>query len=240
MFVMTNINSSTWKYIDNHIEIKKNLVEGLINTSALARKIGDEIGYTKNKDAIISAIRRYENNVVLKANYEQIYSALKKANFKSKNKLVGIVLKRTPKNEQKSASLFEKLELQRDSTLRSFEMTNFIKIIFDSEFLKEVKKIFNDVEILELSENISEISISFEENTGNIHGMFNIIANELTANDILIDDYMASYKEHIITMKAEYLKTAFDLIHNLTKTDIKVLNENLKELKLEVKKNIKK
>ena len=53
---MTNINQKVWRIIDIDSAIKKNLLEGLINTSALARKIAKEHDLVDNVDAVISAI----------------------------------------------------------------------------------------------------------------------------------------------------------------------------------------
>ena len=103
---MTNINKQVWDYIDNRIEIKKTLLNGLINTSALARKIAKEKKLEQNIDAIISAIRRYETQPEKREQYINFYKVLKRAKISSKTKLSSILIRRNDSSENKLASIF--------------------------------------------------------------------------------------------------------------------------------------
>ena len=59
MRFVKNINGEVWRYLDNHLTIKKNLSEELINVRALAKKILKDVPVKGSLNAIISAIRRY-------------------------------------------------------------------------------------------------------------------------------------------------------------------------------------
>jgi len=143
---MTNVNNLVWDYINNKIEVQKMLLEGLINSSALARKIAKEHNLKQNMDAIISAIRRYDCKVE-KRKYVKFHDLLKKAKISTKTKLASLLIKRNDQTEAKVASIYSKIVLKRESTLRIFEVTNYIKIIIDDDFFENIKKLFSETEI---------------------------------------------------------------------------------------------
>jgi hypothetical protein len=98
---MTNINKLVWAYIDSRTEIQKTLLAGLVNVSALARRIAKEEMLERNIDAIISAIRRYEGKPGKKKEHARFYDLLKKAKISTKTKLASVLLKRNDATEKK-------------------------------------------------------------------------------------------------------------------------------------------
>jgi hypothetical protein len=214
---MTNINKLTWDYIENSIEIKKTLLSGLINISALARQIAKENHLEKNIDAIISAIRRYEGKAEVKKRYTKLYELLKKAKISTKTKLASILVKRNDETEKKVGSIYSKINLRRESTIRIFEVTNYIKIIMDEEFFDEIKKIFIAKEIEAVEKNLGELTINYMDDITKIPGVFATLANEMSLNGVSIIDSMICHWEHIIVVKEDDLEKAFSVVLHLTK-----------------------
>lgn len=214
---MTNINKKVWQYIDNRIEIKKTLLTDLINTSALARKIGKDLSMEGNLDAIISAIRRYKGKVSGHDDYKRFYELLKKAKISTKTKLASIVISRNDETSKKAIGLYSKLKINRDSTFRIFEVTNYIKIIMDDYLLKELKKMFSDSEIETTETNLGELTINYRDDITKIPGIFATLSNELSINEVSIIDSMICQNEHIVIVKENDLEKAFTIIFNLTR-----------------------
>lgn len=214
---MTNINKEVWDYLDQRIEIRKTLVEGLVNISGLARKISRELGLEKNIDAVISAIRRYEGKKEKKKEYEGFYALLKKAKISTKTKLASLLVKRNDETEKKIGLIYTKVGWKRDSTLRIFEVTNYIKIIVDEEKLKEVKEVFSGQEVEEVEKSLGELAINYQDDITKIPGVFATLSNELAMNEISIVDSMICHWEHIVVVKEKDLERTFTVIFNLTK-----------------------
>lgn len=215
---MANINKLVWDYLDNHIELKKTLLENLLNTSALARKIAQELNLKQNLDAIISAIRRYEHKKEKKAQLLKFYQLIKRAKLSTKTKLASLLIKRNDQTEKKLSSLYSKIPLKRDTTLRIFEVTNYIKIILDEELLKEIKALFSPQEIEAIEKNLGELTINYQDDITKIPGVFATLSNELALNDLSLIDSMICHWEHLIIVKEEDLERAFTVVFNLTKT----------------------
>jgi hypothetical protein len=216
---MTNINKQVWRYIDSHTEIRKNILEGLINISALARKIAKDEGLERSVDAVISAIRRYEGQPEKKKSYHNVYELLKKAKMLTKTKLASLLIKRTEQTEKKIVSLFTKVQSKRGPKWRIFELTDYIKIITDEELLEEIKKIFAKDEIEVIEKDLGKLTIIYNEDITKIPGVFAALLNELAMNDISIIDSMICQWEHIIIVKEKDLQKAFAVIYNLVKRE---------------------
>lgn len=214
---MTNIIQAVNDYIDSRIEIKKSMFEGLINVSALARKIAKINKLEKNIDAVISAIRRYDVSGEKVRLYHLVYEVLKKAKISTKTKLVSLLIIRNDETEHKLASIHNKIHLNRDTTMRSIELTNYIKIIADSDLINSVKKEFYSKEIIKIEEDLGEINISLTKDASNIPGVYAALSNELAINNISIVYSMNSHWEQIIVVKEKDLQKAFSVIYELTK-----------------------
>ncbi|MBT7928627.1 hypothetical protein HN682_01735, partial [Candidatus Peregrinibacteria bacterium] len=63
---MTNINQTVWRLLAQDLSIQKNLKKGLINVRGLAKYLIETYNLRASLDAVISAIRRFENSETFK------------------------------------------------------------------------------------------------------------------------------------------------------------------------------
>ena len=210
---MKNINKETWRYLDNNIPIKNNLFAGLINVRALAKKIIEDLHLDCSVNAVISAIRRYQGESERQTDLAKIYKLLRKSRLSTKTKLASILLKKNKEVRSKLANIYAKIEAE--DLLRIFEVTKYIKVIIDEKSLKEIKSIFTAKEIVSVEKNIGELSINYDDDITKVPGVFALLTNELAANRISIIDSMICHFEHIIIVKNEEIKKAFNVIFNL-------------------------
>ena len=213
---MTNINNEVWRIIENDAAIKKNLLNNLINISALARKIAKEHSLENNLDAIISAIRRFETNKENKQTNLNIYSLLKKSKLSTRTKLASVLFKKNSEIRKKLASLYSKIDFEANETLRIFEVSKYIKIIIDEKNLLLINKIFIKKDIVEITKHLAELSIDYNIDITKTPGIFATLSNELSMNNISIVDSMICYSEHIIIVNEKQIKKAFNVVFDLS------------------------
>src|SRR5205823_10449029 len=79
-------------YIDTHPSIKDGMRMGIINLSALARKIMEEKGL-KSEEAALMACRRYELDPKSKINEEAILKVLRKSKLEIRTKVVTMTVR---------------------------------------------------------------------------------------------------------------------------------------------------
>ena len=213
---MTNINNEVWRIIENDAAIKKNLLNNLINISALARKIAKEHSLENNLDAIISAIRRFETNKEKKQTNLNIYSLLKKSKLSTRTNLASVLFKKNSEIRKKLVSLYSKIDFEANETLRIFEVSKFIKIIIDEKNLLLINKIFIKKDIVEITKHLAELSIDYNIDITKTPGIFATLSNELSMNNISIVDSMICYSEHIIIVNEKQIKKAFNVVFDLS------------------------
>lgn len=210
-----NINREVWRYLDNHITIKKNLADELINIRALAKKIILDLHLTCSLNAVITAIRRFHLDIKEKDQLNKIYSLLKKSKLLTRTKLASLLLKKNETIRNKLANLYQKIDFQGGDTLRIFEVNKYIKIIIDEKTLKESQEIFNQKEIVNLEKNLGELIITYDLDITKTPGVFAFLSTELAANNISIIDSMICHSEHLIIIKEKELQKAFSVVFNL-------------------------
>ncbi len=213
---MKNINREVWRYLDNHITIKKDLADGLINGRALAKRIIKDLGLNCSLNAVISAIRRYHIDMKEKEYLPEIYKLLMKAKLLTRTKLASVLLKKNETVRNKLANLYQKIDFQGGDTLRIFEVNKYIKIIIDEKTSEEAEKIFDKKEIVDMEKNLGEITITYNVDITKTPGVFALLSNELAANNISIIDSMICHSEHLIIVKEKDLQRSFNVLIELT------------------------
>jgi hypothetical protein len=213
---MTNINAQVWRIIDNNAAIKRNLLEGLINTSSLARKLAEENDWQDNIDAIISAIRRYKGSIEKKSVMTEVFRMLKNAKLSTRTKLVAVLLKKNSEVRKKLAKLYTQIDFEAGETLRIFEVTKYIKLIIEEKTLSIINELMNKSEIVEIKKGLGEISIDYSVDITKIPGVFATLSNELAANDVSIVDSMICHREHIIIVQEKEIEKTFTTIFKIT------------------------
>ncbi|MBS3123984.1 hypothetical protein J4437_05110 [Candidatus Woesearchaeota archaeon] len=213
---MKNINREVWRYLDNHLTIKKDLNDDLINVRALAHKIITELNWNCSLNAVISAIRRYHLEIKEKDHLPEVYALLKKSKVLSRTKLASLLLKKTDQVRKKLADLYPKIDFQGGDTLRIFEVNKYIKIIIDERNLVEISALFPKSDLVNIEKDLGEITILYNVDITKIPGVFALLSNELAANGLSIVDSMICHSEHLIIVKEKELQKSFAVVFNLT------------------------
>jgi hypothetical protein len=214
---MTNINKRVWDYIEHHVEIKKTLLNGLINNSALARKIGRSEGLSKNIDAVISAIRRYEAKLSIRKPYQDIYNHFSTSTVSTKTNLISVLILRNERIAKDIAGIYAKLQMTRSNTFRIFELSNFVKIIMDKELHASFSKLFPKKSVQAVEQNLGELTIYYSTDVTKISGVFAMLANEMAMHEVSIIDSMICHREHMIIVDEKDLQKAFSVVFKLIK-----------------------
>lgn len=209
---MKNINREVGRYIENHLQIKKNLAENLINVRALARKIKEDSNLSCSLNAVISAIRRYHSDLEEDDPLPKIYALLRDAKLQTRTKLVSLLLKKSELVRDKLTKLYQKIDFQGGDTLRIFEVNKYIKIIVDEKNHDEAKGLFLPTEVVTFEKNLGELTIIYKEEITKIPGVFAFISNELATNNISIIDSMICHAEHLVILKEKDLQKAFNTL----------------------------
>ncbi len=195
-----NITKITEKYVNEHPSIKDCLRKGMINYSALTRKIAEDLNLNlkNNFDAILIACRRYFRKVKKEDILEKkIIDILRLSKLEVKNKIIVVVVEKDiyfnhlidlHKEVKKKAEIFHIIE-----------GSNTITLITASEFLEQIKRLFKN-KILRITENLAEINLKSSEELEKTPGVIAYLATLLAENGINIVETMSTWTDTLFVI----------------------------------------
>ena len=215
---MSNITHEVWKILDNNPSIRRNMNQGLINTSALARYIIKEHKIKGSIDAILIAIRRYELN-----QSEEIFKTAEKTlgqtvNVSTKSNLAEISLIKDAEVQNILPKLFNLIQYVQGDVLRVTQANKSIRLLLDEKNLEQVISLFPKNKIITKEKDLAEINIYIHPNMQTTPGVIAIIANEIAINNINIVEFVTCPPEMLCIIKKEDLLKTSDILYQLCKS----------------------
>jgi len=198
-----NLTKTTEQYIQEHPSIKDCLRKGMINYSALTRKIAEErnLDLKKNFDAILIACRRYYSKIKKEAVLEdKILDLLKRTKLEVKNKIIVTVI-------EKDIYFNHLLELQKTiknkaEVFHVIEGSSTITLITAQEFKDDIKKLFKN-KIIKITENLAEVNLKSTEELENTPGVISYLTSLLSENGINIIETMSTWTDTLFVISEE-------------------------------------
>jgi aspartokinase len=198
-----NITKLTEKYINTHPSVKDCVRKGLINYSALTRKIAEDssLELKDNFDAILIACRRYfrkvKNEKVLE---DKILSILKASKLEVKNKIIVALI-------EKDVYFGHLLELQKiiknkAELFHVIEGSNTMTLITAQEFKDDIKKLFK-TKIIKITENLAEVTMKSSKDMEDTPGIIAYLATLLAENGINIIETMSTWTDTLFVISEE-------------------------------------
>lgn len=216
---MMSLSKLIEQKIDSIPFLRENLSDGLVNTSALARKIKPEIedkSGKKIKDStIIMAIGRLPLskhksiekklvNLINDIGDIVVRSNLIKYNF---NNYLGIA-----KNQ---SAFLEKSESFTDSFYTVSRGINETTLIINAQLQQILEKKMDTTKILSRTDNLSAITMKLPDNNTEIEGIYYYILKKLAWKSITIEEVISTTNEFTVVIKSSLVSKAFDVLINL-------------------------
>jgi hypothetical protein len=210
---MTSINHTVWKLLAEDISIQKNLERGLINIRGLARYFITEHNLGASMDAVISAIRRYETEIMFSVTKKQLDTLFKEARITTKNNVACITLKEY--EFEAIAKDFVGSKILKDN-FRLIKSKENIKIFLNQDDLEEKKAMFSNENTLNISKDLSEIRISMPDTVTETVGILARIGQEVALEEVNVEDIISALPEFLLYVKSSDIIKAHKALVNLT------------------------
>jgi len=200
---MASTAELTELYLSEHRSIRDCLLNGLINYSALSRKIADELHITNttSMEAILVAARRYKEKHQNKTQEKAVIELLKQSNVSVKNNVVIVVIE---KNGYPEGLLDIERQIKKERGLfYMVEGVRTITALVQKNNLKLLQKTLTH-QISEVKEDNSLISIDNTKFTG-VPGVIYFTTGLLYERDINMDVYIGVYGETLLVIASKDL-----------------------------------
>jgi hypothetical protein len=210
---VTSTASIVREYIDTHPSIKDGMRMGIINLSALARKIMDEKGI-KSEEAALMACRRYELDPKTKTNEEAILRVLRRSKLEIRTKVVTMTAR-------SSWHMYGKLEKTmsamrgRDHNVHVIQGTAGVTIIMDGAVAKEVRDIVGEDEVLKEAKDLVELIVTSPEVVEDVQGVVAFLSSSLSSRGINFLEVISCYKDTMFVIEQSDMMSAFDTLNQI-------------------------
>lgn len=207
-----NTNQTVWKLLLMDLAIQKDIHRQIINTRALAKYLIKKYGLSQSGlDAVISAIRRFENEAPFEEEEKILHNIFKESIISTRNNIACLTLSLTVNDLVKRWTNAGKLPPARITTGR-----RTIKIMVDQPDIHLFKLMFSSDEIIKVEENLSEISVIVSERAILTKGVMARIANELSLANINIHELIVCPPEFLIYVKQSDIVRAHESVLKLS------------------------
>ena len=212
---MITIKSHIEKHLKKEPFLLENIKNGMINISALARKIEPElsktIGRKINTNAIIMAIKRMEIEEINKS--RKIKKQLKKiGDLTVKSGLIDYSFKNTYEFE-KISSQFNLSQLTKTNGFHTLSKGINETTIIISENLKSIfEKSLKGIKYESKKENLSSITIQLPKQNTEIYGLYYSILGIIAWRGISIIEVISTTNELTIILTEENTSVALDTL----------------------------
>lgn len=198
----------TRDYIKHKPYIKECLKEDLINYSALARKIANELELStkSSTEAILVATRRFQKDLEKEhTKKEDVLSLLEHSEIEIKNKILVCTLQRKFQDQEKDLTNFAK----KSDVLHITQGTDHYTIITQEKYEEYLHSNFT---IIKTNKELALIRIKSPQNIETTVGVVAFLTNLLAQNSINIVEFVSCWTETLFIIQAKDATRAMECL----------------------------
>ncbi len=198
---MAGISELVWLYVKRRPLLKESIREGIVNYSALARKICMEaFGSKKNENAVKMALVRMADRIAEKEEDMEgkILRVLQGSSISIRNKVAVVISNK---------------ELEQLDYLSFVEGKDFITYIMEDCELGKVRK---NKSIRSIEQNLNLITVHSSPALEETPGVIAHILNALASEGINIVEFVSCYTDTMLVIKQADTSRTYELLSALT------------------------
>lgn len=196
-------------YIDTHPSIKDCLSDGLINLSALSRRIMEEKGVNQMEATLVAA-RRYEATAT-RHSERSIRQTLSKSRVEVSSK-VAIVTMRNDWQIYGRLQGFLKRALSEGHVPKVLQGSKAITLITDENTARVVEDELGKTNLISLDRGLVEIAVTSPESIRYTPGIMAFLYGSLSGNGINVVETMSCYTDTIFIVEGKDMMRAFEVL----------------------------
>jgi hypothetical protein len=211
-----SVAQSVRHYIDARPVVRDALAMGIVNLSALTRRIRDETGLG-SEEAVLVACRRYTPKHA-QPDYE---AGIRKVLDKSKLEVRTRIATLTLHASWKASSRLEKALGQQQGASHPVHVlhgSESITIITDESLLAEMRQALGDDDAIKETKGLVELNIRSPDSIEDVPGVLAFVASTMAGRGINFLEVISCYKDNIFIIEEADLFQAFQVLNGLIRT----------------------
>lgn len=205
------------EYIDLHPSIKDCLRMGILNLSALARRIIAEEPEVTSEDAALIACRRYELDPQSRLVEEDILAVLRSSKLEIRTKVTTLTVR-------PSWHIFRKLEdafnlLQgSNAALHVIRGSAGVTIITDGAYADDIVELVGEDQVLERRSDLVELVVTSPTAIEDTPGTLAYLSTTLASRGINLLEVISTYKDTIFVLEKDQMVPAFETLNTIVES----------------------
>jgi aspartokinase len=216
-FFMVSIARTVEKIVAKRPFLQESMSKGIINYGGLADLllpvIEKELNQKVKHSAVMMSLRRLaeklENVKLKKLRFSD------ECNVFALDGLVDISVERNPKTIEKMRELLDEISTHRGDFLATTRGVNELTIITHKRHYAQLKKLFNDKDVITIRKNLSALTLFFSVDFVDTPGLFYLVTKALAWESINIEEIVSTARELTLIVKSSDASRAFDVLRGL-------------------------
>ena len=197
-------------YITGHPSIQDSLKMGIVNYSALARKICKELNI-RHEEAVLAACRRYPLATVRGYSEDAVRRMLQKSRVETRTKVATITVVEGVDVLQRLGDVVEEL-LDENREIRLIQVSQGSVIILDDDCVSRVTKKLRSEQIVGVTRGLVEIAVTSPETIEKTPGLLAFLSGALASHRINIVEEMSCYTDTIFLFDRKDMTRAMEVL----------------------------
>ncbi len=207
---MASIAKQVRDYIESHPSVRDAIDRDIVNLSALARLIGQQLGLSR-QEAILAACRRFPVDRGRKHREEAIRRVLQKSRIETRTKVAAVTVVPDYGVLQRLADVVEEL-LDDNKVCRLIQVSQGTVIIVDDDSVPRVTRKLREGQVIGKRRNLVELAVTSPESIEEVPGLLAFLASALASRGINIIQAMSCYTDTIFILDRDDMTPAIDAL----------------------------
>lgn len=202
------------EYIDLHPSIKDGVRMGIVNLSALARRIVDEVPEVTSEEAALVACRRYEVDPNEEINEEAIRRVLDRSKLEMRTNVDVVTVRPSRGLSSRLEGAMEELG-SSTTPLHVIRGSAGVTVVTDGAAADEVVELVGESEVVSRRSGLVELVVTSPEVIEETPGILAYLATTLSSRGINLVEVVSTYRDTIFVIEEEDLPPAFETLNQI-------------------------
>lgn len=216
---MNSIGKITEDLINRSPFLREAMTDDLINISALARKLKNEIedlaGKEVNEGAIVMAIKRMTPGLYHRLNIKITNVMGDLGDFLVRSNLEDFTFENSDAFKSKQASLIEEINKDNDTFFTLCKGVTETTFIVSSQHSETVSRIFKHAKLKSHTKDLASVTVKLPSINTEIYGIYYYILKHLAWEGINIIEIVSTSNEFTVVVKQDDVDKAFKILMQL-------------------------
>ncbi|MCP3681411.1 MAG: hypothetical protein GY861_01855 [bacterium] len=193
---------------------------GIVSYGALAEKLRDEValdlGHSVKESAIIMALRRYHDEIVLKQRKQFKFELASEITMKTN--LVDVSVLKSPNLFIELEKLHKMVNYEKGDTLNIIHGSYEVSVVVSEKYMEKIKKLFDKEKILNIEKGLVSVSLRFGDEFLHTPGILFSVTRKLAWDNVNILEVVSTNTELTFIVRKKDAARAYTSLQTMVQS----------------------